>query len=274
MQDGRADLHLHTTHSDGKCSPAEVIEKCAAHDLRAVAIVDHDEISALETAIACGEERGVEVIAGVELSVRFQARDIHILGYGFNYQHSELVAYLAFLRAERRKRARQILQRLSQMGMPLLYDDVVEKAGPGSIGRPHIARAMMEKGYVRTFQEAFNRFIGDGRPASVPKHRIGIDAAVKLVYDAGGVCSLAHPGLFLTDAQVMELVKTGLTGIEVVHPKHNEARTRFFQQLARENDMLETGGSDFHGGTQGEEALGKYTVPYAVVEQIKRLVRA
>jgi len=270
-QNGYADLHLHTHHSDGQCSPQEVVDKCSAYGLRAIAIVDHDEISGLPEAIEYGRAKGLEVLTGVELSVSFQNLDIHVLGYGFDCTHGPLVDYIAFLKEERVKRARRIVQRLAQMGMPLTFEAVLEKAGMGSVGRPHIAHALVEAGYVNSFQEAFNRFLADGRPANIRKHKIDITAAMKLIAEAGGVCALAHPGLQLRDEQVLQLAKVGLDAIEVVHPKHTPERVRFYRDLAESNGLLATGGSDFHGGARGEESLGKYTIPYEIVVQIKRL---
>jgi predicted metal-dependent phosphoesterase TrpH len=141
------------------------------------------------------------------------------------------------------------------------------------VGRPHIANVLVDEGYVYSFQDAFNRFLGDGKPASIEKPKIEIQRAVSLIKAAGGVCSIAHPGLMLNDSDLQLLIQAGTNAIEVVHPNHSAEQVRHYSQLARSNGLIETGGSDFHGGRKGEETLGKYKVPYEVVTQLKELAR-
>jgi len=269
-RNGRVDLHLHTTRSDGHYSPRQLIDKLAAFEFQAVAISDHDEIGAISEVRSYAQTRGIEVIPGVELSVDFGGRDIHVLGYCFDPEHEEFLNYLSVLRNERIRRARKIVNKLSDLGMPLPFDQVLEKAGAGSIGRPHIAFALLDHGYVESFKEAFNKYIGDGKPAYVGKFSIDIKQALRTIKSAGGLCSIAHPGLQLSTQDLMLLIKTGVSAIEVVHPKHDEEHTRFYAQFAAEHGLLSTGGSDFHGGNKGEEALGRYTVSYDVVQEMKQ----
>lgn len=268
---GDADLHLHTTHSDGYFSPIQLIDKVHALGLRAVAIVDHDEISAISEAIHYGYSKGIEVLPGVELSISFNGQDVHILGYCFDFEDANLIRYLSLFREERLKRARSIVNKLAQEGLSIHFDDVMEKAGSGSVGRPHVANVLLEHGYVKSFQQAFDKYLGDGKPANIRKYSIDFETAQDLIHSAGGVCSIAHPGIQLSDRDVMTLIKLGVPCLEAVHPKHRAEKTRFYRNLAENHGLQITGGSDFHGGTKGEETLGKYTVPYQTVAELKKL---
>ena len=268
---GCADLHLHTNHSDGYYSPKELIDKTLSRGLKTVSIVDHDEIGALDEAIEYGKTIGVEVIPGVELSVSYKHFDLHVLGYCFDYRNPELVEHLNLFKKARIQRAERMVASLAKLGMPISFEAVMEKAGHGSVGRPHIANVLLDDGYVYSFQEAFNKYIGNGKRAHVGKLKIDIQVVLKFVKTAGGVCSIAHPGLELSDDDLLALIKEGVDAIEVVHPKHNDEKTRQLKQLAESNGVLTTGGSDFHGGSNGEEALGKYKVPYEIVKNLKEL---
>lgn len=269
MSHGYADLHLHTNRSDGYFSPQELIDKVLPHGLKAIAIADHDEISAIDEAMKYGKVKGIEVISGVELSVSYKGMDLHILGYCFDHNNSELVQYLSLFKNERIKRAEKIVHNLMNLGMPISFDSVLKKAGIGSVGRPHIANVLVEDGYVYSFQEAFDKFLGNGKPAHVNKYKIDVEEAFKIVKAAGGICSIAHPALDLTDNDLISIIKAGVDAIEIVHPRHNEEMQGHLTNLAESNGLLITGGSDFHGGTQGEDALGKYRVPYNVLAKIK-----
>ncbi|HEX9654009.1 MAG TPA: PHP domain-containing protein [bacterium] len=270
---GHADLHLHTNRSDGYYSPKELIDLIATHGLRAIAIVDHDEISGLHEAIDYGSGIGIEVISGVELSVNYLNYDLHILAYCFDPQNSQLVDHLKMIRIERLKRARKIVEKLNRLGMPIAFDAVLKKSGAGSVGRPHIAGVLLDEGYVYSFQDAFNRYLGDGKPANIDKYRMDIQATVNLVRAAGGICSIAHPGLMLGPEDLLFLIKAGVQGIEVVHPKHNPEQQRNYRTLVQAYGLVETGGSDFHGGKKGDDVLGKYTIPYVAVARMKEAVR-
>lgn len=264
-----ADLHLHTNHSDGLLSPSAIVERAAAMGLRVVAITDHDDVAALGEARRRGEELGVEVLTGVELSTSLNGRDLHLLGYLFDPAHPRMAEYLEFFRNERVKRVEKILDRLREMGMPLSLDEVLESAGSGSIGRPHVADALVKAGYVNTFQEAFNRYLADDQPAFVPKFKISPKEAIELVHDAGGVAAVAHPGLDLTDDTLAAVIEAGVDAIETVHPQHNAAQQAHYRAIARGHHLLETGGSDYHGGRKGNDVLGKYTIPLDAVQKLK-----
>ena len=268
---GYADLHLHTNHSDGQYSPKEIIDRSVLLGLKAIAIVDHDDIGAFPEAAGYANERRIEVIPGVELSVTYAAYDLHILAYCFDPTNYELVEHLNLFKQERINRAKSIVSKLNELGIPIAFDAVRQKAGPGSIGRPHVARVLVEDRHVYSFQEAFDRFIGDGKPANVEKYKIGLHQALELIRLAGGVCSVAHPGLQLKDEDLLDIIQIGVDGIETVHPNHNRQQTLFYRELAHKNGLLETGGSDFHGGGKGEDAFGKFKIPYEAVLKIKQL---
>lgn len=272
-EQGYADLHLHTNRSDGYCSPRELIDKVlAVGGLNTIAIVDHDEIGAIEEAMHYGGANGLEILPGVELSVNYRGMDVHVLGYCFDYNDARFVEYLGLFKEQRRKRAELTVQELTKLGMPISFESVLDKAGEGSIGRPHIANVLIDEGYVSSFQEAFNKFLGNGKPAHFDKFKIEVAEAFQLVKAAGGICSIAHPGLELSDMHLLDLIKSGADAIEVFHPKHNEEKTHQLRDLAESNGVLVTGGSDFHGGSKGEEALGKYRLPYENVAKMKGVV--
>jgi predicted metal-dependent phosphoesterase TrpH len=247
------------------------VDKALSHGLTAIAIVDHDEVSALEEAIKYAEPLGLEVIAGVELSVNYRNLDLHLLGYCFDYKNVELLNYLNKFKEERLKRAEKMVNILTKMGMPISLEAVLKKAGPGSVGRPHIADVLIEEGYVYSFQEVFDKYIGNGKPAHVSKFKIDVASAVKLIHSAGGVSSVAHPGLDMSKEDLTMLIKSGINGIEAIHPNHNEEQTRYFREVAKKYGLLVTGGSDYHGGRKRNEALGRYKVSYEVVNQLKEI---
>jgi predicted metal-dependent phosphoesterase TrpH len=266
---GMVDLHTHTNQSDGLLPPERLVQLAAEAELRAIAITDHDEVGGVEAAVSMGNQFGLEVISGVELSVSHQGYDIHILGYLIDFRHPRLLAFLQFFCEERLRRVHRILEKLEALGHPVPLEIVMRKAGAGSIGRPHIADAMVEAGRVPTYQEAFNRFIADGKPAFVPKVRVSAEQAVAIIHEAQGLACLAHPGQNLTEPIILDVIKAGVDGIEVIHPKHGPQQRELYRRLAKKFNLLETGGSDFHGGRKSEEKFGNYVIEYEKVEKMK-----
>ena len=270
LNNSRADLHLHTTYSDGALSPEVLLQR--AHDvgLTIVSITDHDNVGGLDEAIEVGKGLGVEIIPGVELSVALNDKDIHLLAYFFDYNNQKLLDYLAFFRYERLKRAERIVQKLNDINVSLKMDAVLDQAGIGSVGRPHIASALLEEGLIETYHEAFMKYIGVGAPAYEKKYQLSPLEATQLIAQAGGLTFLAHPGKYTTDFELSTLIQTGLDGIEVVHPSHNEARQEFYRGVVHQYFLLECGGSDFHGGKKNDDqTLGVYTVSLQVVEDMR-----
>lgn len=261
MSERRIDLHSHTVVSDGTLTPTALVELAARKGLAALAITDHDHLGALDEARAAGERLGVEIVPGVELSVSHEAGDVHLLGYLLDPDEPRLIARLAEFRATRAVRGRLIVEKLQALGVEITHEDVARAAGPqaGSIGRPHVARALVEKRIVASVSEAFEKWLGDDRPAFVPKAKIGAAEAIALVHGAGGVAVLAHPGLLPPEWKgklVRELAALGLDGIEVVHSRHSSEERRRLAALADELGLVATGGSDFHGENKPDVDLG------------------
>lgn len=267
----KADLHMHTICSDGMYSPYELVKMCKQHGLTTIAITDHDSMDAFPDAIQYGKEFGVEVIPGVELSAMVDDKDVHILGYFLDYTNRRLQEYLEFFRIERVKRAERIVAKLNTINVPITFDAVMERAGKGSVGRPHIASAMVDKGFIRTYHEAFEKFIGNGGPAFEKKFHLSPEEAIKLISSSGGLSFLAHPGRYTSDEVVNRLIKCGMDGIETIHPSHFPVHTAHYRGIVGEYYLLESGGSDFHGGKKNDdEVLGSYYIEDEKVAQMKR----
>ncbi|HAI20989.1 MAG TPA: phosphatase [Clostridiales bacterium UBA8153] len=271
---GRADLHVHTHASDGLLSPEAVVELATRRGLAAIAIADHDSVLGFEPARARGAQLGLRVLAAVEISTEVNGCEIHLLGYAMS-RLDWLHALLSPLREARAVRARSMLERLSALGMPVAWERVVELAGGGVLGRPHIARAMVERGYVRSPLEAPENYLARGRPAYIPRHRLTPTAAVAAVRRAGGVPVLAHPGSGPSDPVIRELGRQGLRGLEVYHPCHGLGDVAHYLRLAQEHGWCVTGGSDFHGSGEGEGGdLGSCTVGVETVEELEAEAQA
>lgn len=264
----RVDLHLHSNQSDGSFSPNEIIDIAHKLSLKAISITDHDNINSLELAEKYCQQKGIEFISGVEISARARGFDLHLLGYCFDYRNNQLREYLKYFQNERIKRAKKIIELLKNHGIKVSFDLIQKKAG-GSIGRPHIADAMLEEGYVYNYYEAFNKYIGDGCPCCVPKYKISPAEAIALINRAGGICVIAHPGTDVTDEGLVNLIKVGLEGIETIHPRHTQAQVDHYREIIHKHDLLETGGSDCHGDRKSHVLIGHFNVSYAVVEKMK-----
>ena len=272
--DGKADLHLHTTFSDGALSPSELIERARQAGLTTISITDHDHTGALDEAAAFAASRGIVVIPGVELSTIVGEADVHILGYFINHRDKRLQEYLELFRSERRKRAERIVGKLNGMHLPLTIAAVLRRAGTGSVGRPHIATALVEEGRIGTYQEAFSKYLGFGKPAYEKKYLISPREAIALVAASGGLSFLAHPSTFVTEKVVQELIDAGIDGIEVVHPSHSPELVAHYSGIVSEYFLLASGGSDFHGGKRNDrEVIGKYFISTEYVDMMRRRLR-
>ncbi len=274
IEEAWIDLHIHTNFSDGLLTPTQVVTKAKELGLKAVGIVDHDTIDGIPEAVEAGNCLGVEVVPGVELSSQYEGRDVHLIAFYFDPENPRFMDYLERFREGRYRRAAKMIRNLKEMGIRLTMDEVAEKARGKSIGRPHLAEILMEKGYVETFQEAFQRYIGYGSKAYEEKYRIHPDEAFALISEARGLSFLAHPGYNISDETIFNFIKAGLDGIEIIHPKFNENRTQHLQKLARDHGILISGGSDCHGGRGGNFYIGQYVLPYAVLVEMRRVLRA
>jgi predicted metal-dependent phosphoesterase TrpH len=267
------DLHLHTTASDGRCTAAELVERVAAAGLNAIAVTDHDTTAAVEEVRRLAAARGIEAIAGIEITALDEGRDLHMLGYFFDPRHAGLDRFLAEQRVARVERARAIGDRLAALGMPVDLTPLFARASEDSsrsVGRPLIARALVEAGYVADTGEAFDRWLGSGCPAFVPRRGAPAEAVVAIVHEAGGIASLAHPGKLRREPRIAPLVEAGLDAVEVFHPDHDAALVDRYLGVAREFGLLVTGGSDFHGDPARGLEPGSVTLPGAEFERLRR----
>ena len=263
----RADLHLHTTASDGPLAPAEVVELACARMLEAIAITDHDTTAGLPAAQAAARGR-LLVLPGIELSAEAGGQDVHVLGYLLEADDPTFQAQLAGFRDDRLTRGQRIVERLAALGSPVAWERVLALADGGAVGRPHIALALVEAGHVASVDEAFRRYLYTGGPAYVGRERLSPAAAVALIQGARGVAVLAHPGLVAGYAPLVEqLAAAGLDGVEVVHPHNPPAVRENLRALARRYDLVMTGGSDFH--RPDEDVLGEQTLPPGCVEALQ-----
>ncbi len=269
--EGKADLHMHTTHSDGTLTPGELVRRGKSAGLTTISITDHDNVGGIDEAKAIGDELDVDVIAGVELSAAVNEQDIHILGYFVDTKNQDLLDHLAFFRYERKKRAERIVGKLNNLKVPLKLESVLEQAGNGSVGRPHIANALLEEGLTETYNEAFRKYIGFGKPAYEKKYQVSPEAAIKLISSAGGLSFIAHPGNSLDEKVILELINEGIDGIEVIHPSHSPERAAYYNGIVNEYFLLASGGSDFHGGKKNDhEAFGRYYISDVQVNIMRR----
>ena len=268
---GRADLHVHTTFSDGTLSPYQLLMRAQSVGLTTISITDHDNVGALDEAFGVGRQLGLEVIPGVELSASVGEQEIHILGYWFDHTNLQLRDFLSFSRSERLRRAERIIEKLNDLNIPLTMESVLEQAGSGSVGRPHIAHALLEEGITGTYNEAFFKYIGNGKPAYEKKFHVSPEAAIELIASAGGVSFVAHPGNSIDEQMLLDVIRTGVDGIEVVHPSHSPERVAHYGGIVDEYFLLASGGSDFHGGRRNDqEVFGKYYIPEEQVELMRR----
>jgi 3',5'-nucleoside bisphosphate phosphatase len=257
------DLHTHSNASDGSLPPREVVSLAKERGLTAIALTDHDTIDGLAQAAAAGEELGIEVIAGVEISAKYTKGSMHILGYFLDYGSDLLARRLAVLKQARKDRNPQIIAKLRDRGIPITMEQVERISGGGQVGRPHIARALYELGQVRSIQEAFDIYLGNNGIAYVGKFRFPPEEAIAMIRDAGGVAVLAHPfTLNLNTAGTLravlkDLMALGLAGMECYYPEHSPDREALYLSLAWELGLLITGGSDFHGDNKPEVSLGR-----------------
>ena len=257
----RIDLHLHTTHSDGSLSPTAVLQLAHTANVTALAITDHDIVTGIPEAIAAGAERGIEIIPGVEISSCMGNSELHLLGYCIDWQDSELNRRLATLRESRHTRNPQIIERLRALGLDVTYEEVRALAGTDAVGRPHIARLLMDKKYVTSAKDAFDRYLAEGRPAYVARELPNPTDAIAWIRAAGGVAVLAHPTWAKVSGEGLNALLTtlkaeGLGGIEVHYSTHTKRQTMEYLDLAKRLDLLVTGGSDFHGITKPDIEVG------------------
>ncbi|MFZ5573279.1 MAG: PHP domain-containing protein [Thermodesulfobacteriota bacterium] len=284
----RIDLHLHSTASDGTFTPLQLIRRAEQLGLGAIAITDHDAIEGCREAFRHAPLPRLKLLSGVEISTEPPALlphkgSLHILGYGFRLEDAALNTALSTLQEARKNRNPEILSRLKKIGIHLSMEEVRLETGDGQLGRPHIARLMVAKGIVATIDEAFDRYLGKGKPGYVDKYRIPCADAIRIIRDAGGIAVLAHPGLLKTEPAgnemeilIDQLTAWGLEGLEVYYPAHSPMHTDTFIALAERHGLLLTGGSDFHGALQDDIDMGTgdgtLNVPFELYEKLMNAI--
>jgi predicted metal-dependent phosphoesterase TrpH len=266
------DLHLHTTASDGRCSPEELVEHVSAAGVTVMAVTDHDTTAAIAEVRAAARRRGIEAISGIEITAIDAGRDVHVLGYFFDPLNAALGAFLSAQRAARIARVQAIALRLAALGVPVeiesLLDQAVRESGR-SIGRPQVARAMIAAGHVADTREAFDRWLADDRPGFVPRAGASPGVIIDVIHGAGGTASLAHPGKTGLDVRIETLARAGLDAIEAFHPDHDALLAQRYVEMARAFGLLLTGGSDFHGDPVHGLSPGSVTLPAAEWERLR-----
>ena len=279
----KVDLHIHSTASDGSLSPAEILTLAQDLKLGAVAITDHDTIDGSKGAIAFGIPPSIQFLTGVEISASPPpsfpcSGSFHILGYAINLDDPTLNDTLSLLQESRKNRNPKILTLLSKMSIRLTLEEIRTGVGECQMGRPHIAQMMVKRGYVRSIDEAFDKYLGRGKPAYVDKYRIDCAQAIEIIINAGGIPVLAHPILLQMEHEksledlVITLKQMGLKGIEVYYPEHTSALVSNYTEIANRHNLLMTGGTDFHGAIKPEIKMGSgrgdLSIPYALYEKL------
>ena len=262
------DLHIHSTASDGTLTPTEILDSAHRLGLAAISITDHDTVAGCRVALDSELPDGLAFITGVEISAAPPpfyplSGSIHMLAYGIDLNNSRLNGILEALQDARLNRNPRIISRLNALGLSVTMEEVLrESANPNLLGRPHIARVLVKKGYVPNFDAAFDTYLGNDRPAYVDKYRFPFDEAVATIKAAGGIPVIAHPGLYekgsglMTDAAMASFKAAGIGGVEVYYPEHSPKHTAHYEALAQRHGLLKTGGTDFHGDIKPEVALG------------------
>jgi predicted metal-dependent phosphoesterase TrpH len=268
------DLHTHTTASDGRCTPAELVARASAAGVTVLSVTDHDTVAGCAAAAAAADGAAIHFVPGIEITAVRDEGDVHVLGYFIDRESPGMLAFLAGQRRRRLDRVRQMIQRLTACGVGLDADAILQ---PGiddptrAAGRPWIARALVAGGFVKTTSEAFDVWLSPGRPAFVPREGASTADVLERIHDAGGIASIAHPGLLRHDAWMPELAAAGLDALEAYHPKHDRRATARYCEMARELNLAVSGGSDYHADeSHGAAVPGSVSLPREAFDQLLR----
>lgn len=271
------DLHMHSIFSDGSYTPEQLVGEAKMTKLSAIALTDHDTVDGVDRFLAACEKHGIRGISGVEISLDIDGDSMHMLGYYIDHHNPGLAKHLAGIRSNRDYRNRKILENLHGMGLAITMDEVSKYAGSDNVGRLHFAQALVERGYVKNREEAFDRFLGQGKPAYANRRRLSPEQGIGMIKAAGGLAVLAHPFTLGKNkselaALIAELVSAGLAGIEVHYPQHNPKQRKYYKALADKHNLFVTGGTDFHGAPMPDihmgRGFGSLNVPDTVLEEM------
>jgi len=270
-----ADLHVHTNCSDGIYSPQEIVAQAGAAGLKTIAITDHDSIDGHLKLGELAAASTVEVIPGIEFSTDLPANEVHILGYFIDIRHAALTSKLAAIAADRISRTQKMVAKLNELGYAICYERVLKLAGTGTVGRPHVAAALVDAGYFSDMAEVFHTVLGKNKPAYVPHYKMKPGETITLIEQAGGIPVLAHPGQVGDEGIVGEVIKLGIKGLEVYHPSHTKEQETKYLSVARQAGLLVTGGSDFHGFSgRIPERLGELYISDAFTDELTKFSTA
>lgn len=264
-----ADLHLHTTLSDGTDAPERLVELAHEVGLSALAITDHDNIDALARAQAIANRLSLELIPGIEMSATAEGLEVHVLSFFLDFANAALRRHLSDQQARRVARVHEMVRRLRRIGVTIEAQEVLQLAGEGTVGRPHVARVLLKHGYISSLSEAFTKYIGPDNPGFVPGSPMSPAQIIRVIREAGGVPVLAHPVYLKRDALIETFVRDGLVGLEVYHPGHTPDLVRHYEQIADRLKLLKTGGSDYHGDAKEGAPIGTVRIPYGLVEALR-----
>ncbi|MDP3149517.1 MAG: PHP domain-containing protein [Ignavibacteria bacterium] len=266
----KIDLHSHTKFSDGYFTPQELLEKVSEKNISVLAITDHDTVDAIPSATSLGNNLGITIIPGVELSSQDGERDLHILGYFVDIEDEKFKKYLSLFKSERIKRAERIIKKLNNLGFEITIEDVLSLSETSVVGRPHIADTLVKLGIVKSFYEAFQKFLGNNAPAYEKKYYVSPQNVIKIIHDAGGIAIIAHPGA-LPEETIGNLIKDDIDGFEIYHPAHSSEQMKYYEGITNNYFLYGTGGSDFHGGTRSDaNNIGRFYTPAGTFESMKR----
>lgn len=268
----KVDLHTHSTASDGLYEPSDLLRQASEAGLTVLALTDHDSTNGIDEAKQAAKQLGIELIPGIEINTSINGKEVHVLGYFIEYERAAFQKTLHFLRDVREKRGERIVQKLNDLGVHIAWERVRELA-QGSVGRPHVARALVEAGYAQSVADAFDKYIGSRCPAYVPRYQLSSENAIRLIVSANGVPVIAHPyyypGLTLLKERLPEFCALGLAGLETYYGPYTQEQEQEVRALADAYKLIPTGGSDYHGPGIHPTPLGGRPVPHAAVEQLK-----
>ncbi|MBF0479255.1 MAG: PHP domain-containing protein [Candidatus Omnitrophica bacterium] len=269
-----ADLHLHTNYSDSTFSPEEVVNQAKTAGIECIAITDHDTVEAVALASEAGQKCGIEILPGIELSSEINGREVHILGYLFDYQSDYVLNFFNLMQKERLSRMKKMILKLKELGINNIeFEEVCALTKTNAVGRAHLARLLLKKGWVKYIGEAFEKYLAEGKPVYYPKYKMTPYEAIDMIRKAGGVPVLAHPAVTRTDELIPSFVEAGLKGIEVFYPMVPKAGIDYYNGLATKYGLIATGGSDTHGTIKPDIYIGIIKLPYEKVEQMKAIVK-